>query len=113
MQSAIRAITLVLTLIAVVFSLAVPLYCIPTGLIALFRRASYSPWPPLLLTLGWILQWPLIFVLALTIPGAGRIAGDGHESVLFDFVLFSGFVLFNAGPLHWVYRHQRRFSSEE
>jgi hypothetical protein len=55
----------------------------------------------------------LIFVLALTLPGAGSIAGDGHESVLFDFVLFSAFVLFNAGPLYWVYPHRRRFLSEE
>lgn len=37
MESAVRNLIYISTLIALVFSLAIPLYCIPTGLAALFR----------------------------------------------------------------------------
>ncbi len=47
----------VLTLLAaLVLSLAIPLYGIPAGLVALFRQSPYSPWPPLLVTLCWVVQ---------------------------------------------------------
>ena len=113
MENAARSLIYLFTLIALVFSLATPLYSIPTSLTALFRRPPYSPWPPLLVTLGWIVQWPAIFVLPFTVPGAPSIAGDGQESIPFDFAMFCGFVIYNAGLFYWVYRHRRQFLSEE
>jgi hypothetical protein len=112
-ESAARLLIHITTLIALVFSLAVPLYCIPTSLVALFRRSLYSPWPPLLVTLCWVAQWPAIFVLAFTLPGGPSIAGDGQESISFDFAMLCGFVLYNAGLIYWVYRHRRRFLPAE
>ena len=103
----------ILTLIAVALSLVVPLYCIPTSLVALFNRSPYSPWPPLLVTLGWVVQWPAIFVLAFTLPGGPSIGGDGHESIPFELAMFCGLVLYNAGLSYWVYRHRQRFLREE
>jgi hypothetical protein len=113
MENAVRGPIYLFTLIALVFSLAIPLYCIPTSLIALFRRSPYSPWPPLLVTLGWLVQWPAIFALVFTLPGAPSIAGDGQESIPFDLAMFCGFAVYNGGLLYWVYRHRRRFLSEE
>lgn len=113
MESAGRGVIYISTLVALVFSLAIPTYCIQTGLTALFRRSPYSPWPPLLVTLCWVVQWPVLFVLAFSLPGASSIGGDGQESVVFDAVMFCGFVLYNAGLFYWVYRHRRRFLAEE
>jgi hypothetical protein len=96
-----------------VLSLAIPLYCLPTGLVALVHRFPYSPWPPLLVTLCWVVQWPAIFVLAFTLPGGPSIGGDGQESISFAFAMFCGFALYNAGLGYWVYRHRRRFLPSE
>jgi hypothetical protein len=109
MESAARSLVYISTLIAWVFSLAIPVYCIPTSLVALFRRSPYSAWPPLLVTLAWVVQWPAIFLLAFRLPGAASISGDGQESIPFDFAMLGGFVLYNAALLYWVYRHRRRF----
>jgi|SRR5216684_8668912 len=109
-----RSLIFILTLIALVLSLAIPLYGSPTGLVALFRRSPYSPWPPLLVTLCWVAQWPVIFILAFTLPGAPSIGGDGQESIPFDLAMLCGFVLYNAGLFYWVYRHHRqRYLAEE
>lgn len=113
MESAVRGLIYLFTLIALAFSLAIPLYCIPTSLVALFHRSPYSPWPPLLVALCWVVQWPAIFVVALTLPGAASIGGDGQESIRFDLAMLCGFVLYNAGLLYWVSRHRRRFLPEE
>ena len=113
MENGARNLIYILTLIALVLSLAVPLYCIPTSLVALFRRSPYSPWPPLVVTLGWVVQWPAIFALAFTLPGAPSIRGDGQESIPFDLAMLCGFVLYNAGLSYWAYRHRRRFLAEE
>jgi hypothetical protein len=37
MENGVRTLIFVLTLVALAFSLAIPFYCIPTGLVALFR----------------------------------------------------------------------------
>jgi hypothetical protein len=113
MESAARGLIFLSALIGLAFSLAVPLYCIPTSLVALFHRSPYSPWPPLLVTLCWVAQWPAIFVLAFTLPGAASIGGDGQESIALDLAMLCGFILYNAGLLYWVYRHRRRFLPEE
>jgi hypothetical protein len=81
MESAARSLVYISTLIVLVLSLAVPVYCLPTGLVALFRRSPHSPWPPLLMTLAWVAQWPALLVLAFTLPGAPSISGDGQESI--------------------------------
>src|SRR5258707_10128039 len=107
MENGARNLIYILPLIALVLSLAVPLYGIPTGLVALFRRSPYSPWPPLLVTLCWVAQWPVIFILAFTLPGAPSIGGDGQESIQFDLAMLCGFALYNAGPLYWVCRHRQ------
>jgi hypothetical protein len=101
------------TLIAVGVSLLIPLYGIPSGIVALFRRSPYSPWPPLLASLGWLAQWPALFVLAFTLPGAPSFSGDGQESAAFDLSLFCGFVLYNGALGIWVNRHRRRFLPAE
>src|SRR5258708_25608465 len=75
MENGARNLIYILTLIALVLSLAIPLYCIPTALVALFRRSPFAPWPPLLVTLGWVVQWPAIFVLAFTLPGCTQYWG--------------------------------------
>jgi hypothetical protein len=113
MMNGARNLIEILTLIAVALSLVVPLYCIPTSLVALFNRSPYSPWPPLLVTLGWVVQWPAMFVLAFTLPGGPSIGGDGQESIPFLLAMLSGFVLYNAGLSYWVYRHRQRFVPEE
>ncbi len=113
MANVARNLIYLLTLIALVLSLAIPLYCIPTGLVALFRRSPYSPWPPLVVALGWVVQWPAIVVLAFTLPGAPSIGGDGQESIPFDLAMLCGFVLCNAGLSYWVYRHRQQFLTEE
>jgi hypothetical protein len=113
MANAARNLIYLLALIALALSLVIPLYGIPTSLVAIFRRAPYSPWPPLLVTLGWVVQWPAIFLLAFTLPGSRSIAGDGQESIQFDLAMLCGFILYNAGLLYWVYRHRRRFLPEE
>ena len=113
MANAARNLIYLLALIALALSLVIPLYGIPTGLVALFRRSPCSPWPPLLVTLGWVVQWPAIFLLAFTLPGSRSIAGDGQESIQFDLAMLCGFILYNAGLLYWVYRHRRRFLPEE
>jgi hypothetical protein len=94
-------------------SLAIPFYCIPTGLVALFRRSPYSPWPLLLVALCWMVQWPAIFVLSFTLPGAASIGGDGQESIPFDLAMLCGFVLYNGGLFYWVYRHRQQFLPAE
>jgi len=58
------------TLVAAALSLLIPLYCVPTALKAFFGRTPYWPWPPLLLALLWVAQWPLFFFLALRLPNA-------------------------------------------
>lgn len=113
MESAARGLVYILTLIGVVLSIAVPVYCVPAGLIALSRRSPYSPWPPLLVTLCWAAQWPAIFVLAFMLPGAPSFAGDGQASLPFDLAMFGGFVCYNAVLLFWVYRHRRRYLPAE
>jgi len=80
MASGARNLIYILTLIALMLSLAIPLYGIPTGLVALFRRSPYSRWPSLLVTLCWVAQWPAISILAFALPGAPSIGGDGEES---------------------------------
>jgi hypothetical protein len=101
------------TLVAIVFSLAIPLYCIPTALVAFSRRSPYSPWPLLLFALLWLVQWPLVFLLAFAMPNSPAISGDSHDSLLMDLIFLLGFLLVNAGPAYWVYRHRARFLSEE
>jgi hypothetical protein len=86
------------TLIAIVFSLAIPLYCIPTALVAFFNQSPYSPWPPLVLTLLWVAQWPLIFLLVVSLPNAPAISGDSHDSVGVDSGLLLGFCSRQCGP---------------
>jgi hypothetical protein len=113
MANGVRNLIYLLTLIPLVLSLGIPLYCIPTGLVALFHRSPFSPWPPLLVTLGWLVQWPAIFILAFTLPGAPSIGGDGQESIPFDLAMLGGFVLYNAGLFYWVYRHRQRYVAEE
>jgi hypothetical protein len=113
MASGARNLIHILTLITLALSLVIPLYCIPTSLVALFNRTPYSPWPPLLVTLGWVVQWPAIFVLAFTLPGAPSIGGDGQESIQFELAMLCGFVLYNAGLFYWAYRHRQRFVPEE
>jgi len=113
MESAARSLIYIFTLIVGVLSLAVPVYCIPTGLVAMFRRSPYSPWPALLMILAWVAQWPAIFVLAFTLPGAPSIGGDGQESIRFDLAMQGGFVAYNAALFYWVFRHRRRFLPEE
>lgn len=93
--------------------LAIPLYCIPASLIALTRRSPYSPWPPLLVTLGWAAQWPAIFVMGFILPGAPSFGGDGQASLPFDLAMFVAFIIYNAVLSCWVYRHRRRFLPEE
>jgi hypothetical protein len=107
------ALVQLVTLVAVVVSLVIPLYCVPTALVAFFRRTPYSPWPPLLLALLWLAQWPLCFFLVFSLPNAPAISGDSHDSLGMDSAMLLGFILFNAGPCYWVYRHRARFVHDE
>jgi hypothetical protein len=95
------------------FSLAIPLYCIPTGFIALFRRSPYSPWPLLLMVPIWAVQWPLAFVVLLLLPNSGSIGGDSHDTLPGDAAFLLALLVYNAGPMYWVYRHRARFVYEE
>lgn len=101
------------TLAAIVFSLAIPLYCIPTAAVAFFRPSPYSPWPLLLLALLWLAQWPLGFLLIFALPNYPSIGGDSHDSLSMDSAFMLVFVLLNAGPFYWVYRHRDRFLPAE
>jgi len=101
------------TLVAVGLSLLIPLYCVPTALVAFFSRTPYSPWPPLLVALLWLAQWPLSFILIFSLPNAPAITGDSHDSLGLDSAMLLGFILFNAGPCYWVYRHRARFVHAE
>jgi hypothetical protein len=113
MENAVQALIHILTGVAWVFSLAIPLYCIPTALVALFNRSPYSPWPPLLVTLCWVVQWPAMFVLIFALPGGPSIGGDGHESIPFELAMLGGFALYNAALGYWGYRHRRRYLPDE
>lgn len=100
-------------LAAAALSLLIPLYCIPTGLLALFRRSPYSPWPLLLVSLLWVVQWPLMFLVIFSLPNAPSIGGDSHDSLRMDTMILLGLILYNLGPGYWVYRHRARFVPEE
>ena len=105
-----QALIIVATLILVLLSLATPLYSIVMLIRVMAVRSTYSAWPPLLMLLVWLAQWPALFVLALKLPGGGSIGGDGHESAMFDVLMLVIFMAYNAGPLYWVYRHRAGFA---
>jgi hypothetical protein len=102
-------ILIVVAVLVMALSLAIPLYSIAMLVRSLIVSSPYSAWPPLLFLLMWIAQWPLFFVLSFRLPGAGSYAGDGHESALFEFSMLAILVLYNAGPFYWVLRHRARF----
>src|SRR5271154_2066821 len=110
MESGFQGLVQLASLVAALLSLAIPLYCIPTALIALFRRASYYPsWPLWLAAFIWLVQWPLVFVVSLVAPGAGSFAGDGHETLCFDLVMFFGFIAYDGALSYWVFHHIKRY----
>ena len=104
---------IVLTLLVLILSLAIPIYSLVALLRALTRPTPYSAWPPALMLLVWLGQWPLLFVLSLTLPGGGSFGGDGRESAGFDLAMLAIFVAYNLGPFYWVYRHRDQFLPAE
>src|SRR5271155_1073095 len=104
MEKLLLGIVQLVTLAVIVFSLAIPVYCIPTAAAAFFRPSPYTPWPLLLLSLLWFAQWPLEFLLIFALPNAPAISGDSHDTVPMDSAMLLVFVLLNAGPFYWVYR---------
>jgi hypothetical protein len=108
-----QTVLMVLALLVLVLSFAIPIYSLVALLRALIRPSPYSAWPPALMLLVWLGQWPLLFVLSFTVPGGGGFGGDGHESVGFDLAMLAIFAAYNLGPFYWVYRHRARFLPAE
>lgn len=66
-----QAALIFLVLLVLVLSLATPLYSLVTLARALTQSSPYSAWPPVLILLIWLGQWPFLFILSFTLPGGG------------------------------------------